>query len=58
MPSVEPVDRLVRADQRVLDEVLGVGVVARERPGDAQHHLDLGQHELLECRVTTRFGHR
>ena len=46
--AVEPVDRAEGADQRVLHQVLRVGVVARERARHAQQHFDLGQHVLLE----------
>ena len=48
VPAVEAVDPAVGAHQRVLHEILCFGLVARQRVGDTQQHLDLGQHVPLE----------
>ncbi len=60
MAAVEAVDRPERPDQRVLHQVLGLDGVTGDRPGDAQHHLDLGHHvvrePLLPASVEGRFS--
>ena len=45
----------VGAHQGVLDEVFGFGVVAGERVGDTQQHLDLGEHVPFERGVVDRW---
>jgi hypothetical protein len=52
IPAVEPLDRPVGPQQRVLDQVLGVCAVAGERHRDAQQDVELGQHVALERLVS------
>ena len=53
--AVEPGDAAVGAQQGVLHEIFGFGVVAGEGVGDPQQHLDLGQHVPPERGVVGRW---
>ena len=57
MVPVEPVDEPERAQERVLHEVFGVGMVRTDRTCGSPHRGDLGNDDSVEPRRALLPGH-